>query len=97
METVFLFLLAGTLIGAIARNRAKVIRFAETAASWSIYLLLFFLGLSVGTNQTVIQNFASVGLSGILLACAAIAGSVLFTIPVYFWFFRTPPNDDPEN
>jgi hypothetical protein len=42
-----------------------------------IWMLLFLLGLEVGSNETVIHQFAKLGFEAFLLAVAGIIGSVV--------------------
>ena len=94
MLTVISFLVFGCIVGVALRRHEALVRHAERASSWSILLLLFVLGLSVGTNETVLSRFSTVGLSGILLALGATFGSVLATLPLYLKFFRNPRNGE---
>lgn len=56
--------------------------------SYTIYLLLFLLGISVGANQEIVKNLASLGWQALTLAVAGSVGSALAAWVVYRWFFK---------
>jgi uncharacterized membrane protein YbjE (DUF340 family) len=75
---------AGIIIGFLIRHKRQLVRIAEKLTNWTIYLLLFFLGISVGLNPSIISNLNSIGLSATLLTLFAMSGSIL----VSFFSFR---------
>ena len=77
MIAVILFFAVGILLGHALRHRSKTIALADSLTMWTIYLLLFVLGLSVGINRQILQHIGSVGFQAAVLAAAAIVGSVL--------------------
>ncbi len=78
---------AGILIGYLLRNRKiePVIDFLTTIA---IYGLLFFIGISVGANETIVKNLDKIGLNALILCLAAVVGSILVSFGVYKIFFE---------
>jgi uncharacterized membrane protein YbjE (DUF340 family) len=76
MFIVIACMLAGILVGYLLRQRR--IRFIHRIILTLIWLLLFLLGLEVGSNETVIRQFGSLGFEAFLLAFAGTLGSVLF-------------------
>ena len=89
MITVLLVMLAGIAIGYVINRFPKVIRVNDKLISWAIYLLLLLLGISVGLNQTIIQNLDKIGLQAAIITLGAITGSVLTLWLVYrLWFQR---------
>ncbi|NIS69816.1 MAG: LysO family transporter, partial [Proteobacteria bacterium] len=54
----------------------------------AIYMLLFFLGMSIGINEKVMNHIFTFGLKSLVLSLGAILGSVLFSYGVYLAFFR---------
>lgn len=79
---------SGILLGFIFRRKRNLIMLTEKIAGLSIYLLLFLLGMSVGINDKVISNFASIGLNAILLTFSGLAGSIVLSVFVYQLLFR---------
>jgi len=85
---VALFFL-GLLIGYLfIRNRNKFRKFLDSGVNWTIYLLLFLLGISVGRREEILNNFSKIGFDAIVLALGAILGSLLLAFVVYKWFFE---------
>lgn len=78
---------AGIIAGCLLR-KAKFTEYVDKSVSWTILALLFFLGLSVGSNDTVMGNLRQSGLQALLLAFAGTAGSVLAAWAVYRFFFK---------
>jgi len=50
--------------------------------------LLFLLGISVGTNETVIINLDTLGVQALLLTFGGVTGSVLLSFFTYNFFFK---------
>lgn len=75
MFVVISVMLAGIAVGYLLR-RWKL-RFIHGLILTLIWLLLFLLGLEVGTNETVVRQFGNLGFEAFILASAATLGSVL--------------------
>ena len=76
MFAILFFLVAGMCCGFLLRRRRRFIRGAEQLMAWCVYGLLFFLGISVGVNETVVSQLGTFGIQGLMLALGGIAGSV---------------------
>ena len=74
---ILLFLAAGMFVGYLLRSRKNVLATARTAATWSLYLLIFFLGVSVGANPAVVRGLGRLGIQALILSAGGILGSVL--------------------
>jgi uncharacterized membrane protein YbjE (DUF340 family) len=88
MTAILFFLIFGIGLGFILRRQMRVLAIADKVTTWSVYLLIFFLGTSVGVNQTVMKALHSLGMQALILSLGSIAGSVLVTGGIYFYFFR---------
>jgi uncharacterized membrane protein YbjE (DUF340 family) len=88
MLKVFIFLFAGIITGFLLREKKRVVAFFEKALMFSVFLLLFFFGAEAGLNEKVTSTFFSSGINGILISVGAVLGSILFSIPVYFFIFK---------
>ncbi len=75
MFVVISFMLAGIAVGYLLRHWK--LRFIHGLILTLIWLLLFLLGLEVGTNETVVRQFGNLGFEAFILASAATLGSVL--------------------
>lgn len=91
MFSILLFMLAGIALGYCFRH---VVLFHKTEKTISITILclLFFFGLSIGANRSLISNFSSFGLQALLLAVAGLFGSLIMSWITYRLFFRRKEN-----
>ena len=76
MILIFTFLGIGLIIGIFIRKQEKLISLFEKLTSISIYTLLFLLGLSIGSNDTLVAGFGKLGWQAIILSTAGITGSI---------------------
>jgi len=75
MFVVLGFMLAGIAVGFLVR-RLKM-RFIHGLILTLIWLLLFLLGLEIGSNESVVNQFPRLGFQAFLLATGGTVGSVL--------------------
>ena len=68
-------MLAGILTGYLLRN--KKIKFFQQLIITLIWLLLFLLGLEIGSNKDVFSQFGKLGFEASLIATGGTLGSVL--------------------
>jgi uncharacterized membrane protein YbjE (DUF340 family) len=83
MITVLIVFASGILIGYFIRKKKKVIRINDLLTNGAIFLLLFILGLAVGSNDEIISNVEVIGLNAFLISTFAVLGSVLLA-----WLFN---------
>jgi len=83
----------GILAGVFFRKRRKLVLIFNRSTIWIIFLLLFFMGVSVGNNQDIMNNLSTIGIQGISLSMVAILGSVLVSWLVYVLFFKKQSNE----
>ncbi len=88
MLIILLFLSAGIVMGHFLKQNKKTISICNKFLMLSIFLLLFLLGVEVGNNETIISNFADIGLKAILISLSGIIVSVFFSYFIYRYFFR---------
>ena len=87
MFTVIGFMLTGIIVGYLFRNIAFLQK-TEKTISITIFLLLFLLGISVGSNELIINNLAAFGWQAAILAFSATCGSILASWMVLKFFFK---------
>ena len=92
MIEILIIMFCGIVSGIIFRKKRTLISFADKLAGWSVYLLLFLLGLSVGNNEEVINNFAIIGFNSILITLSGVSGSIILSFLVYKYFFKNNEN-----
>jgi len=88
MIPVLLLMTSGIILGWLLHKKRKFLKVTSELTNWAIYLLLFLLGLSVGTNEKILSNFDQIGLQAILITLFAVAGSVLTSWITYILFFK---------
>ncbi|HRW62513.1 MAG TPA: LysO family transporter [Bacteroidales bacterium] len=88
MIAVLVLMTLGIVIGWFLHHKEKFLLFTGRLTNWAIYILLFLLGVSVGTNEKILNNFDKIGLQAILITLFAIAGSVLVSWLTYHFFFK---------
>lgn len=86
MLTVFAIMLLGIGTGYFLR-RIPDIKIIGKLITCFIFLLLFFLGISVGHNEKIVNNLTTIGLQALIITMGAIAGSILLAWFVYKKFF----------
>lgn len=82
----------GILLGYLLRKR-KIEKTVDILTTIAIYGLLFFIGISVGANETIINNFDKIGLNALILTIAAVVGTIFVSFFVYKWFFFKKKTD----
>ncbi len=93
MFIVIGFMFAGILLGYLLR-KMPMLQKISTPISWTIYLLLFLMGISVGTNEEVLRNLASLGGTALLLSLSGTLGSVLMAWLVWKKVFLQPSREE---
>lgn len=83
----------GILVGRQFREKEKARRKVDLAVTWSVYLLLFLLGISVGINEDITGNFSRIGYKAFWLTVGAVGGSILLAKLVYVLFFKETQDD----
>lgn len=87
MLTVLLLMTQGIVLGYLIRNVSGAVKYLDRLVNAAIYLLLLLLGISVGSNETIIRNLGTLGLTAIALTAGAVAGSVGLSYFTYKLFF----------
>lgn len=88
MFKIIIIMAAGMSAGYFLRNQKKIIRLTDPIITIAIYMLLFFLGISIGTNKTILENIGTIGLQSLFLSIGAVGGSVAFSYLTYIVYFR---------
>lgn len=87
MFSIVLTMAAGGFIGYLCRRKC-FLRPLEKSTSLTVFLLLFVLGLSIGSNRLIIDNLGAFGWQAVVLATAGTAGSILAAALVVRLFFK---------
>jgi len=87
METL-LFLGGGILLGFLLRTKNNWRGAVDKSITVMIWVLLLFLGISIGANQQVIDNIHVIGGKAMVLTLGGIAGSIACSYLVYRKYFK---------
>lgn len=88
MIYILLFFAAGALVGHFLKRSQKVMKANQWLQNMTVFALLFFMGISTGSNDTILRNLPSLGKDALIVATLATLGSILALYPVYHRFFR---------
>ncbi len=88
MWFILLFLLAGTGIGIIMRKVRGFSTATDKISTWLIYILLFIMGLLVGSDDRLMNHIGALGAQALLIAFFAILGSIFLSRITFRYFFR---------
>lgn len=88
MFTVIIVMILGMFVGYVLRERQRLAKHIDTIVTWAIFILLFLLGISVGTNKTILGNIDTIFLQVIILTLGAVMGSVVIAYFTYRFFFK---------
>lgn len=73
---ILLLLVISVCIGMLLQ-RCRALRHLERSATWTVWLLIFVFGISLGSNEKIVNDFARFGLTALVISLAGVAGSVL--------------------
>jgi len=79
----------GIILGFTIQNKTKIVKAIGPMINIAIYVLLFLLGISVGLNETIINNLDTLGTQALLLTFGGVMGSVVLAFFTYKFFFKT--------
>ncbi|SEG11878.1 MULTISPECIES: LysO family transporter [Parabacteroides] len=91
MFTVIGIMFGGIAVGFLLR-KIEFLQKIGKPISYTILLLLFLLGVSVGANDAIVSNLSTLGGQALLIALATTTGSVLAAWLVYRFFFKERSN-----
>lgn len=77
MLPVLLAMFAGMAAGYFLRSQMRLFSFLDPATIWTVRLLLFLLGYGIGRDRALLSQIPVLGFRGLVLALAALAGSVI--------------------
>ena len=75
MVNIFIALALGIILGFLLSNKKKVILLSEKIINPIIYILLFSMGLSIGKNKRILENFVQIGKNAFFLAFFSLLGT----------------------
>lgn len=88
MIEILIIMAIGILCGFLLRRKDKIIKLVEPMLTWSIYLLLFLIGIGVGINKIVVDQLGVIGVHALVLTLGAVVGSSIMALICYRLFFN---------
>ena len=88
MLTVVLIMMAGIVLGYFLRTRKRLAAINDKLITYAIYLLLLLLGISIGSNKTIVANLPVLGVKALVVTIGAMVGSILLALLTYNIFFK---------
>lgn len=82
MFTIILIMAAGIGIGWLLRHRK--LKYLGKLTNALIWVLLFLLGVEVGSDERIINGLATLGVEAVVISVAGIAGSALLS----WWLWK---------
>ena len=77
MLIVVMIMLCGIAIGYLLRNKnTRIVSRIITALIW---LLLFLLGIEVGSNPRIVMGMQTLGIEALLLTIGGAVGTIIFS------------------
>lgn len=86
MVTIIGLMFTGMLIGFLLRKQQ--LTWIHKGITAFIWLLLFLLGIDVGSNQAIIRGLHTLGLEAMVLTLAALLGSVTAAWALWYVVYR---------
>lgn len=88
MFYILAIMFAGIALGYLLR-RWRGVEHISTTTTITIMLLLFVMGCEIGANQTLMRNLFTLGGEALLIAVAAVLGSLIGARVVYNKVFKS--------
>ncbi|BDX37589.1 membrane protein [Tenuifilaceae bacterium CYCD] len=93
MLTVVIIMTSGIIVGFIIKSRKRIIQTNDKLTTWSIYVLLFLMGIGIGANKTIMSSLHTLGLKALIISLGGVAGSILLGWLTYKMFFKKNQNE----
>lgn len=76
------------LLGFLLRAKQRIVSGNEKFITYAIYLLLFMMGVSIGSNEQIMNSLSTLGIVALIVSTGAIIGSILTGFLVFKLFFK---------
>ena len=87
MFSIVATMMTGISLGYLFRHKS-VLQNTEKTISMTIFLLLFIMGITIGSNDELIMNLGNFGWQAAVISISATCGSVLAAWLVMKFFFH---------
>ena len=87
MFIVLIIMLGGMASGYLLRHQTGLHRTVSQTIMPTVCILLFLMGISIGSQDQLIEHLSEFGKTALMLTIGAVAGSVICAWLVYRYFF----------
>ncbi len=87
MWIILSILIGSMFLGYLLRKKLNA-KLLDRLLLYSIFLLLFFMGVSIGSDDKILSSLPVLGLDALYLALASILGSIIFAWGIYKKWFK---------
>ncbi len=87
MFSIIGMMFTGIGVGYLFRE-VNFLQKVDRTTSLTIFVLLFVLGISIGSNRLIVDNLGRFGWQAAVLASLSVLGSLLASAAVYHFFFK---------
>lgn len=91
MFTIILIMASGIGLGWLLRGRK--LPFFGKLTNVLIWVLLFLLGIEVGSDERIVNGIATLGVEAIAVSAAGVAGCTLLALALWKWANRRKEGD----
>jgi hypothetical protein len=92
--SLLLALAIGVFFGFALRARPRFLQLVEQITGLTVFLLLFLLGLAVGSDTELLAHLGSLGGQALLLSLGGIAGSLALSMILHARFLAPRRYDE---
>ncbi len=83
-----LLIFFGIPFGFILRNNLTIQKITNSLFSYSVWVLLFFLGLGLGIDKNLMLNLSLIGFQALIICFFACLGSIFFAVLLASYYFK---------
>lgn len=91
MFSIIATMMTGISLGYLFRHKS-ILQNTEKTISITIFLLLFIMGVTIGSNDELISNIGNFGWQAAIISVSATCGSILAAWLVMKFFFHKDAN-----
>lgn len=92
MITVLVIMTIGMLTGYLIHKKSILLKINNKLLTFSIYFLLFLLGIKIGLNDKIVNNIHNLGFQAVIITIGALLGSLICAYITYKLFFSDNSN-----
>ena len=82
MILIIISLILGIGAGFFLRKKERIVKVSEKLTGFMVFILLFFLGASLGVNKGIITKLTGIASASLIISIAAIIFSIIAVLVV---------------